>query len=80
MCLTELSINVMFSVMLCYVMVEYLHFSKTSLDEPLDVHLFSYFHELHRVTRRHMTSNLTSKYNAFANLIGRCKRQRRSAV
>ena len=25
--------------------VKYLHFSKTSLDEPLDVHLCSYFHE-----------------------------------
>ena len=32
---------------------EYLHFSKTSLDEPLDVHLCSYIHEQHRVTRRH---------------------------
>ena len=61
-------------------MLLYLHFSKTSLDEPLDVHLCSYFHEQHRVTRNHMTSNLTSKYNAFANLIGRCKRRRRSAV
>ena len=30
----------------------YLHFSKTSLDEPLDVHLCSYFHEQHCVTRR----------------------------
>ena len=30
----------------------------------------SYFHEQHPVTRPHMTSNLTSKYNAFANLIG----------
>ena len=30
----------------------YLHFSKTSLDEPLDVHLYSYFHEQHCVTRR----------------------------
>ena len=58
----------------------YLYFSKTSLDEPLDVYLCSYFHEQHRVTRRHMTSNLTSKYNAFANLIGRSKRRRRSAV
>ena len=32
--------------------VIYLHCSKTSLDEPLDVHLCSYFHEQHRVTRR----------------------------
>ena len=32
--------------------LEYLHFSKTSLDEPLDVHLCSYFHEQHCVTRR----------------------------
>ena len=32
---------------------KYLHFSKTSLDEPLHVHLYSYFHEQHRVTRRH---------------------------
>ena len=32
-------------------MVQYLHFSKTSLDEPLDVHLCSYFHEQHCVTR-----------------------------
>ena len=31
---------------------KYLHFSKTSLDEPLDVHLCSYFHEQHCVTRR----------------------------
>ena len=31
---------------------EYLHFSKPSLDEPLDVHLCSYFHEQHCVTRR----------------------------
>ena len=30
----------------------YLHFSKTSSDEPLDVHLCSYFHEQHCVTRR----------------------------
>ena len=30
----------------------YLHCSKTSLDEPLDVHLCSYFHEQHFVTRR----------------------------
>ena len=30
----------------------YLHFSKTFLDEPLDVHLCSYFHEQHCVTRR----------------------------
>ena len=58
----------------------YLHFSKTSLDEPLDVHLCSYFHEQHWVTRRHVTLNLLSKYNAFANQIGRCKRRRRSAV
>ena len=34
---------------------EYLHFSKTSLDEPLDVHLCSYFHEQHCVTRRDIT-------------------------
>ena len=26
-------------------MIKYLHFSKTSLDEPLDFHLCSYFHE-----------------------------------
>ena len=31
---------------------KYLHFSKTSLDEPLDVHLCSYFHEQNCVTRR----------------------------
>ena len=34
------------------VMAISLHFSKTSLDEPLDVHLCSYFHEQHCVTRR----------------------------
>ena len=35
-------------------MIKYLHFSKTSLDEPLDVHLCSYFHEQHCVTRRYV--------------------------
>ena len=35
----------------------YLHFSKTSLDEPLDVHLCSYFHEQHRVSQRHSDVN-----------------------
>ena len=34
------------------IMELYLHFSKTSLDELLDVHLCSYFHEHHCVTRR----------------------------
>ena len=32
---------------------KYLHVSKTSLDEPLDVHLCSYIHEQHRVMQRH---------------------------
>ena len=27
--------------------------TEDALDEPLDVHLCSYFHEQHRVTRRH---------------------------
>ena len=36
------------SLMTC--IIKYLHFSKPSLDEPLDVHLCSYFHEQHRVT------------------------------
>ena len=35
---------------LCFI-AQYLHFSKTSLDEPLDVHLCTYFHEQHCVTR-----------------------------
>ena len=39
----------------------YLHFSKTSLDEPLDVYLCSYFHEQHCVTRRDVIQTLDVK-------------------
>ena len=42
--------------------IQYLHFSKTSLDEPLDVHLCSYFHEHHCVTRRDVIQTWRQKH------------------
>ena len=60
--------------------VKYLHCSKTSLDELLDVHLYSYFHEQYCVTRRDDIQTLRQKNMNLANLIGRWKRRRRSAV
>ena len=45
-------LNAMIQYLFCGLCHKYLHFSKTSLDEPLDVHLCSHFHEQHCVTRR----------------------------
>ena len=50
-CLTLKVLQVIVVEQFTYI-CKYLHFSKTSLDEPLDVHLCSYFHEQHCVTRR----------------------------
>ena len=44
--------NIFLKTFIVDLLNEYLHFSKTSLDEPIDVHLCSYFHELHCVTLR----------------------------